>query len=90
MEQEPAVIEWKGLLLIGGLFLMVFLPLDLAIEWAADRWSVGMLQASYRQTDAGTLLSFVLSLAIASGLSVALGLRPLKLPAKLDSKPPLP
>ena len=90
MEQGPSIIDWKGLLLIGGLVLVTFLPLDLAIEWAADRWSLGMLHARYRQTDAGTLLAFVLSILIASGLSTALGIRPLTKSAKLDSKPPLP
>ncbi len=74
MEQAPTVFDWKGLLLAGGLFLIFFLPLDIAIEWAADHWDLTMLQARSRRIDAGTLLAFVLSIVIASRLVTRLSL----------------
>ncbi|NJC04696.1 membrane-anchored protein YejM (alkaline phosphatase superfamily) [Sphingomonas kaistensis] len=90
MEQEQAVFDWKDLLLAGGLFLIIFLPLDLVIEWLAARWDITMLHARYRQMDVGTALAVALSLVIASRLFDALGSKRVKRPTKLDSGPPLP
>ena len=38
-EQPPVVIDWKDLLLIVLLCLVIVLTLDILLEWAARRWS---------------------------------------------------
>jgi hypothetical protein len=42
-EQQPTVIDWKDLLLIVLLCLVIIFTLDIVIEWAARRWSLKWL-----------------------------------------------
>lgn len=86
----PAGTDWKEVLLVAGLWLIVFLTLDHVIDWAADRWRLGMLQIRYKQSDTGTALALVISVVTASRIADALRVRPSRQPGKLDSKPPLP
>jgi len=89
-EQEPAVFDWWDLLLILALWLVIFCTLDLAIQWAALRWSLNWLVESGGR---GSLDIGVAGLAawwISSKITDALGYKPIKRPSKLDSKPPLP
>ncbi|UUR07118.1 hypothetical protein [Sphingomonas glaciei] len=89
--QEPAVLDWKDLLLVVLLCLVIIFTLDIVVEWAARRWSLDWLIA---RSSRGRTLAMVLSVAAGSWIgfriALALGVKPVKWDAKLDSKPPLP
>ena len=91
MEREPTVIDWKDLLLIVLLCLVIIFTLDIVIEWAARRWSLDFLiQRSSRGRTLAMLLSAAGGSWIGFKIAAALGFKPVKRPSKLDSEPPLP
>lgn len=59
-KQAPVVIDWRDLLLILTLWLVLYLSFDLLIEWTAAKWN-GLLQVRSSRTDFGSLLAIVLS-----------------------------
>ena len=89
-EEVRGVIDWRDLLLIVALCLIIFLILDLALDWAARRWSLDWLHTRGRRSDLGSILAGLGGSWLGFRIASALGFKPIRRSAKLDSEPPLP
>jgi uncharacterized membrane protein YeaQ/YmgE (transglycosylase-associated protein family) len=78
MEREPTVIDWKDLLLIVLLCLVLFGIFWLALEWAARQWSLDWLNERGRRGSVATVIAGLCGSWLGFRIADALGYQPIK------------